>query len=267
MSRRPIRWVLCGVTSTGREEVGCWWTTCTTPSALVRSGLVKDGTGVNPHPAENTPKPPRAQDKQFITKYMFLAPVGWPRKTRIGVYLACRKFCAGEEGRQNHKMGTPIMKPATVHGERYKFMIEKAIPVIKARMPRPLGHKIFVQQDGPKPRTGKGVMEAIQDAAGDEIILETQPANSPDLNVNDLTFFHSIQQLKEDVGVTDGKELVEGTMEASEVYPLLTLERVWQGHFAVYGGDMGCKGDISYNMPHLGKENLAKAGNLPKNAR
>ncbi|CAM9363527.1 unnamed protein product [Discosporangium mesarthrocarpum] len=100
------------------------------------------------------------------------------------------------------------MKPATVNWERYNgLMIEEIIPAIKARIPRPLGHTIFVQQDGAKPHTGKG------DAIGD-IILETQPTNSPDLNVNDLGFFHSMQQLKEDVGVSNGKELVEATIKA-----------------------------------------------------
>ncbi|CAN0375183.1 unnamed protein product [Discosporangium mesarthrocarpum] len=67
-------------------------------------------------------------------------------------------------------------------------------------------------------------MEAIQAKAGDSIILEIQPANSPDLNVNDLGFFHSIQQLKEDVGVSSPEDLVEATLEAFDVYPQETLE-------------------------------------------
>ncbi|CAM9585423.1 unnamed protein product, partial [Discosporangium mesarthrocarpum] len=101
------------------------------------------------------------------------------------------------------------MKPATVNGERYrKLMIKEVIPAIKARMPRPLGHTIFVKQDGAKPHTGKGVMEGIQHA-GDDITLETQPANLPELNVNDHDFSHSNQPLKEGVGVTNGEELVE----------------------------------------------------------
>ncbi|CAN0433015.1 unnamed protein product [Discosporangium mesarthrocarpum] len=57
-------------------------------------------------------------------------------------------------------------------------------------------------------------MEAIQAKAGYSIILETQPANSPDLNANDLGFFHSIQQLKEDVGVSSPEDLEEAIMEA-----------------------------------------------------
>ncbi|CAM9983405.1 unnamed protein product, partial [Discosporangium mesarthrocarpum] len=84
---------------------------------------------------------------------------------------------------------------------------------------------------------------------GDSIILETQLANSPDLNVNDLGFFHSIQQLKEDVGVSSPEDLVEATMEAFDDYPRETLERVWQSLFAVLGEVLGSKGDNSYKLP------------------
>ncbi|CAN0248393.1 unnamed protein product, partial [Discosporangium mesarthrocarpum] len=145
-------------------------------------------------------------------------------------------------------------------------MIEEAIPAIKARMPRPSGHTIFVHLDGAKLPTGKGVMEAIQDVAGDDLVLETltltRPANSSELNVKGCGCFHSIQQLKEHVGVTNGEELAEVTMEAFNVYPRKALERVRPSLFVACGEVMGCKGDNSYKTPHLGKEKLARAGNL-----
>ncbi|CAM9286481.1 unnamed protein product, partial [Discosporangium mesarthrocarpum] len=68
--------------------------------------------------------------------------------------------------------------------------------------------------------------------------------------------------LHEGVGVTDGEEVVEVTMEAFDVYPRETLERAWQSLFAVYGEIMGRMGDNSCKMPHLRKEKLASAGNL-----
>ncbi|CAM9691792.1 unnamed protein product [Discosporangium mesarthrocarpum] len=108
---------------------------------------------------------------------------------------------------KNRKKGTMILKPATINAERRKEpMIDKIIHAIKARMPRPPGHTNF---------------------AGDSIILETQPANSPNLSVNDLGFFHSTQQLKEDEGVSSPENLLEAIMEAFDVCPWETLERVW----------------------------------------
>ncbi|CAM9822699.1 unnamed protein product, partial [Discosporangium mesarthrocarpum] len=130
-----------------------------------------------------------------------------------------------------------MLKPATIKAERFKeLMIDKAIPAIKARTPRPPAHTIFVQQDVAKPRTGGGVMEANQ-------------------------------QLKEDVGVSSPEDLVETTMEAFDVYPQETLERVWQSLFAAHGEVVASKGDNSYKLPHLGKENLGRTGKLPVNGR
>ncbi|CAN0409345.1 unnamed protein product [Discosporangium mesarthrocarpum] len=56
---------------------------------------------------------------------------------------------------KNRKKGNMMLKPATINAERYKeLMIDKVIPAIKARMPRPPGHTIFVQQDGANPHMG-----------------------------------------------------------------------------------------------------------------
>ncbi|CAM9169307.1 unnamed protein product [Discosporangium mesarthrocarpum] len=205
---------------------------------------------------------------------MFLAAVARPRMISDGVWFDGKigiwpiaDTVAATRSSKNRNKGTLMLKPATINAERYKeLMIDKVIPAIKARMPRPRGHTIFVQQDGAKPHTG-GVMEAIQAKAGDSIILETQPANSPDLNVNDLGFFHSIQQVKEDVGVSSPEDLVEATMEAFDVYPRETLERDWQSLFAVLGEVLGSKGDHSYKLPRLGKENLGRTGKLPVKGR
>ncbi|CAN0513082.1 unnamed protein product, partial [Discosporangium mesarthrocarpum] len=164
---------------------------------------------------------------------MFLAAVARPRMISDGVWfdgkIGIWPIADTVAAMRSSKKGSMMLKPATINAERYKeLMIDKVIPAIKARMPRPPGHTVFVQQDGAKPHTGGRVMEAIQAKTGDSIILETQPANSPDLNVSDPGFFHSIQQLKEDVGVSSPEDLVEATMEAFDVYPRETLERVWQ---------------------------------------
>ncbi|CAN0085746.1 unnamed protein product [Discosporangium mesarthrocarpum] len=188
---------------------------------------------------------------------MFLAAVARPRMISDGMWFDGKigiwpitDTVAAMRSSKNRKKGTIMLKPATVNAERYKeLMIDKVNPAIKARRPRPPGHTIFVQQNGTKPHTGGGNMEPIQAKAGDSIILETQPASSPDLNVNDLGFFHSIQQVKEDVGVPSPEDLVEATMEAFDVYPRETLERVWQSLFAVLGEVLGSKVIIATNFP------------------
>ncbi|CAM9644054.1 unnamed protein product [Discosporangium mesarthrocarpum] len=83
-------------------------------------------------------------------------------------------------------------KPVTIDGKQYKqMMIREVIPAIKARIPGASRRTIWVQQDGAKPHIRNGVIAAIEAAARENLILETRPPNSSDLNVLDLGFFHS----------------------------------------------------------------------------
>ncbi|CAM9686878.1 unnamed protein product [Discosporangium mesarthrocarpum] len=126
--------------------------------------VMKDGRGIYPHTEEDAPKLPRAQNKRFITKVMFLAAVARPRMISYGVWFDGKigiwpiaDIVAVMRSNKNRKKGTMMLKPATINAERYKeLMIDKIISVIKARMPRPPGHTIFVQQNGAKPHTGGG---------------------------------------------------------------------------------------------------------------
>ncbi|CAM9323864.1 unnamed protein product, partial [Choristocarpus tenellus] len=120
-------------------------------------------------------------------------------------------------------------------------------------------------QDRAKPHTNGGIMEAIEEASG-TTLSEIQSANSSDLNVNNLGFFHSIQQLKEDLVVTNIEEHVEVMMEMFNVYSRDILEHVWQSLFTIYGEVLGSKGDNTFRIPHLSKEKAEKAGKLPPNA-
>ncbi|CAN0324540.1 unnamed protein product [Discosporangium mesarthrocarpum] len=138
--------------------------------------VMKDVRGIYLHPEEDTPKPSSARNKRLITQVMFLAAVARPRMISDGVWFhgmidiwPIADTVVAMRSSKNRKKGTMMLKPATVNAERYEeLIIDKVISAIKARMPRPPGHAIFVQQDGAKPHTGGG-MEAIQAKAGDRI--------------------------------------------------------------------------------------------------
>ncbi|CAM9119586.1 unnamed protein product [Discosporangium mesarthrocarpum] len=136
--------------------------------------VMKDGRGIYMHPEGVAPKPPMAQNKRFITKVMFLAAVARPRMISDGVWFDGKigiwpiaDAVAAMRSSKNRKKGTMMLKPATVNAEWYKeHMIDKVIPAIKARIPRPPGHTIFVQQDGVKPRTGGGAWRQSRQRRG-----------------------------------------------------------------------------------------------------
>ncbi|CAN0313379.1 unnamed protein product [Discosporangium mesarthrocarpum] len=159
------------------------------------------------------------------------------------------------------------INPITMDGEQEKqMMVMEVIPAIKARMPGASARPIWVQQDGSKAHARSGVVAAIEAADRGNIILETQPPSSPDLNVLELGFFHSIQRLKDDLGVSNVRELVKATIKALDEYPRETLERCWHCLFALYGEVLGCKGDNNFRIPHPGINKAQRAGKLSQNA-
>ncbi|CAM9964343.1 unnamed protein product [Discosporangium mesarthrocarpum] len=136
--------------------------------------VMKDGRGIYLHPEEDAPNPPTTQNKRFITKLMFLAAVARTRMISDGVWFDGKidiwpiaDTVAAMGSSKNRKKGTMMLKPPTINAERYKkLMIDKVIPAIKARMPRPPGHTIFMHQDGAKPHTGGGSWRQFRQRRG-----------------------------------------------------------------------------------------------------
>ncbi|CAM9736686.1 unnamed protein product [Discosporangium mesarthrocarpum] len=83
---------------------------------------MKDGRGIYLHPEEDVPKLPRAQNKRFITKVMFLAAVARPRMISDGVWFDGKigiwpivDTVAAMRSNKNRKKGTMMPKPATIN--------------------------------------------------------------------------------------------------------------------------------------------------------
>ncbi|CAN0493412.1 unnamed protein product, partial [Discosporangium mesarthrocarpum] len=91
---------------------------------------MKDGRGIYLHPEEDAPKPPRTQNKRFITKVMFLVAVARPRMISDGVWFGVKigiwpiaDTVAAMRSSKNRKKGTMMLKPATINAERYKELM------------------------------------------------------------------------------------------------------------------------------------------------
>ncbi|CAM9482505.1 unnamed protein product, partial [Discosporangium mesarthrocarpum] len=148
--------------------------------------------------------------------------------------------------------------------ENKEMMTKEAIPGVKARMPGASTCTIWVQQDGAKPNSRNVIIAAFEAATGGNIILETHPPYSPDLNVLDLGFLHCTQRLKNDFGVTNVMELVEATSEAFDDYQRETLERCCHCLVLSNGEFLGCKGDNNIRIPYPGINKTQRAEKLPK---
>lgn len=74
-------------------------------------------------------------------------------------------------------------------------MLEKVFPTIRNAYKHLQTH-VFIQVDGAKPHTKSSIQASTEAECckeGYNITLEWQPAQSPEFNVLDLGFFHSLQ--------------------------------------------------------------------------
>ena len=87
---------------------------------------------------------------------------------------------------------------------------------------------------------------AVDIAMGIQPELVTEPAQSPDLNVNDLGFFASLKSRVWGINASTIEELVKTIFEQYEEYDGDALERVWQCLFKVYNQTLRKFGDNDF---------------------
>lgn len=234
--------------------------------------ICKDGEGCYLLPDEEPPNAPKLQHKSHTTSVMFLCAVARPRTDshgrrfdgKIGMWPIVEKTPAARSSK-NRAAGTMVSKPVNVNANVYeKLMISKVLPAIKKK----LGSNILVQQDGATPHTAEGVVQRIEDAArckyGMQLIVETQPAQSPDVNLCDLSIFASLQSRQQQIWTKDVANLVAAVEQVWEEYPWETIERSWVTLFGVYDEILKHRGGNDFKTPHRGARMQQSRGLVPR---
>ena len=108
-------------------------------------------------------------------------------------------------------------------------LIQKVLPVIRAKWPRDTEDIVFIQQDNARPHIDPNDAEFLGAASSDgfNIHLSYQPPNSPDMNVLDLGFFRAIQSLQQQEALSTVDELVNAIVKAFNELPPQSLNRVF----------------------------------------
>jgi hypothetical protein len=198
---------------------------------------------------------------------MFLVAMARPRTFadgtsfdgKVGIW-ELTEMVAAKKKSKNRPAGTMEMKGKSMDADFYYDLFTNnggVFQSIKEKMPW-LGEKIvYIQQDGAKPHTGKGVIERVEAAGsvdGWRFSMKTQPAQSPDLNILDLGFFHSLKTRAAHLKIVakNKVQLVAKIKEAFAQYPSETLDHIWATLFAVYNCILQCNGDNQYLLPHGG---------------
>jgi hypothetical protein len=134
--------------------------------------------------------------------------------------------------------------------EEYQRMtIDLVLPDIKKKMPI---NNIVVQQDDAKahllPVDDPEFKAKVQELYGNEnaVKLYTQPAQSPDLNVNDLGFFASLQSMYYRTSPKNSIDLIEMVESYFNKYDVNKVNRVWLSIQCCMSKIIDEKGDNKY---------------------
>ena len=210
--------------------------------------------------------------KSRMPKVMFLAVTAKPRpehdfdgKVGIWPFTVVRKAKRSHSSTGTVAGVTEILESVTVTAEEYrKVMLRKdgVFDSIRRKMwwfapdsgEPEAGQIVWYQHDGARPHTAKanernwarhGKMK------GFDIRVVTQPAQSPDLNVNDLAFFASLQSDTELVAKENVKDLSAAVIACWEEYPQDRMSAVWSCLYASFKGILETGGDNIYGK-HTG---------------
>ena len=164
--------------------------------------------------------------------------------------------------------GAELLEVVSVTGEEYlKKLIEPGgvIRDIKCILPHMKNYEIIVQHDGAKAHTKKSNQAAFVQAGtegGWHMKFDVQPAQSPDLNKNDLAFFYSLQcQVNKMKGKSkDSKVLLACVKNAFKVYDKDVLERLEAIQMEIYRKILEDDGGNDYKIPHSGIRVRQKSG-------
>lgn len=236
--------------------------------------LMQTKTNVYLAPDEDEPVRP-CKSKRFIGKIMFLAAVTRPRHYgrrnsffdgKIGMWPLVTREPA-QRASKNRPAGTMEFKPITSINKQVmsEFMIEKVLPAIVAKWPRCWDGPIYVQQDNAKPHLKSDDPDFVAESQKDglDIRLTCQPPNSPDMNVLDLGYFRAIQSLQYQHASKTMDELVTATLKSFDDLESHKLNSVFLTMQSCMIEVMKVQGSNGYKVPHMGKEALERAGQLP----
>jgi hypothetical protein len=146
--------------------------------------------------------------------------------------------------------------------------MEKVIPAIREKWT--IGSKelvIKIQQDNAKPHLDVTKVTSELQKDGWNMVIKNQPPNSPDFNVLDLGFFHSIQSIQHKMEARNIDELIKNVEEAYWSEPVHTTDFIFISLMKAMEGSMTVGGKNSYKLQHIGKEQLLRNGVLPESIR
>ena len=198
--------------------------------------LCRDGESYLILSDEEEPPKRYVSHKSHITKVMFLCAMARPRRLPNGTWWDGKvgiwpigEYTIAQRSSANRPAGAEEFKKETIDRDKYReMMINDVVPAIQSNFPtceQARYGTIYIQQDGAPShiitRNEDDMWYEEMESLGvsERIKLVTQPANSPDVNINDLGFFNSLQSMHHSCCPRNSKELIEMVTACFNDYP------------------------------------------------
>ena len=218
--------------------------------------------------------------RSHIPKVMFLCAQARPRwdphrnamwDGKLGLW-PIGHWAPAQRSSVNRPAGTMVWQDESVTKEVYRrLLLEKVFPAIKEAWPRGDWQRpnliIRVQQDGAPTHIDPDdvlLMQGLQELnMENKVLLYTQPANSPDCNINDLGFFRALQSLYQRSTPANVGEIIANVQEAYQDYDYRKINRIWLSLQCCLNEIINHHGDNDYKLIHMQKDRLEREGELP----
>ncbi|XP_058223181.1 uncharacterized protein LOC131332888 [Rhododendron vialii] len=200
------------------------------------------------------------KSKKFIIKVMFLAAVARPQfdangnevfSGKIGIFLFTCKVPAKRTSKNRVAESLFSIDDEATDEAVLAFTFDDSSESV-------------IQQDNAKAHIHPLDPQFLEAAHEDglNICLSFQPPNSPNMNVLDLGFFTSIQSLQHQHAPSTIDQLVSVVEKSFEELSSQTLNHVFLTLQTCMVEVMNVYGGNNYKLPHLGKGQLVRIGNL-----
>jgi len=227
-------------------------------------------------------EPPKryVSHKSHITKVMFLCAQARPRRLHNGTWWDGKigiwpigEYTVAQRTSVNRPAGADEFTKQSIDRDKYReMMINDVVPATQSRFPTSEQSRygtIYIQRDGaPSHILTKNEddmwfeeMEAL--GLSYSIKLVTQPANSPDVNINDLGFFNALQAMYHSYCPMNSLELIEMVTMCYNEYPTNKINRIWLTYQSCLNEIIKCNGHNNYKIPHMNKDRLERLNRLP----
>jgi hypothetical protein len=195
---------------------------------------------------------------------------GWYWDGKVGIFPVV-EYTPAQRTSTNREKGKiephSLLMTAAVYE---KFILEKLLLAISARCPYEMrSEKIYIQHDNAPPHKipEEKVKQKCQQLNID-VEFFFQPAQSPDLNICDLSFFPAIQSLcYKTAGVKNNASIISAVYEAYRTYDVNKINRGFLSLMMNYNCVIEHKGSNQYKLKHMNKEKLERSGLLPTTIR